>query len=80
MGTLYEVIFKYSYALQDESNLQKTQSAVSLVNQVTEQVLNSREVVRKAISVNVSGLTRSTKIRDIPYIPLKTLKRFNLDT
>ena len=46
MSTLYEVIFKYSYTLQDESNLQKTQSAVSLVNQVTEHILNSREVVR----------------------------------
>ena len=46
MSTLYEVIFKYSHTLQDESNLQKTQSAVSLVNQVNEHVLNSREVVR----------------------------------
>ena len=45
MITLYKLILNH-YTLQDEDDLQKTQSAASLVNQVTEQVLSSREVVR----------------------------------
>ena len=58
----WRCLISASLSLQVESDLQKT-AAVSLVNQVTEQVLSSNELVRKVTFIEAPRIVGRLKKR-----------------